>query len=185
MRPLKIALVLVLLLALPAVSAHASPAADGGLAEPGTLWILTALLGLLMPIGALLVLIAGAGWDQLSSMASAGLLALFLAILGYYATGFALQFGGIGWSHTLAGLEGLAAPFVSRQATTAGLAGTVGFFLRGAAAAPGPQYLFFSHLPWVMTATLIPVVGLQRHAPGWAAQPAGAAGGGAGLPAAG
>jgi len=165
--PFACAFILALLLALGAVPACASPALQGDLAEPGTLWILVALLGFLMPIGVMLVSWGGAEGEQMSSMASAGLLALFLALVGYFATGFALQYGGIGWSHNLPGIEGLAAPFVSVERATAGLFGTRGFFLQGEAAGPGAQYLFLSHLPWVMTAVLIPTVALQSHAPGW------------------
>jgi len=157
----------ILLLALVAAPVYAASAPSGDLAEPGTLWVLTALLGFLMPMGVILVSWGGAGWEQMSSMASAGLLALFVAIVGYFATGFALQYGGIGWSHDLAGIEGLAAPFVSTGRVTAGLFGTQGFFLQGEAAGPGAQYLFLSHLPWVMTAVLVPTLALQRHAPGW------------------
>ncbi len=156
-----------LIIMLPLLGCAAAPAGSGDLAEPGTLWILVAILGFMMPIGVMLVAWGGADWEQMSSMASAGLLALFLAIVGYSATGFALQFGGIGWSHDLAGIEGLAAPFVSASRDTAGLFGTRGFFLSGDAAGPGARYLFLSHLPWVMTAVLIPTIGLQRHAPGW------------------
>jgi Amt family ammonium transporter len=104
----------------------------------------------------------------MSNMASAGLLGLFLAICGYLISGFALQYGGIGWSHDLAGIEGLSSPFVSTEQVTAGLFGTRGFFLSGEGIGPGASYLFLSQLPWVMTAVLVPTLALQGHAPGWA-----------------
>ena len=152
---------------LVAVPVYAAPPSPADLAEPGTVWILTTLLGFLMPIGVILVSWGGSDWDQMSGMASAGLLALFLAIAGYLISGFALQYGGIGWSHDLAGLEGLTSPFVSTEQVTAGLFGTQGFFLSGEAVGPGATYLFLSHLPWVMTAVLVSTIALQRHAPGW------------------
>ncbi len=145
----------------------AAGSSSGDLTEPEMLWITLALVGFLMPIGVMLVSWGGSDPDRMSSVASTGLLALFLAIVGYFASGFALQYGGIGWSHDLAGIEGLAAPFVSTRQATAGLFGTQGFFLQGEGVGPGAQYLFLSHLPWVMTAVLVPTVALQRHAPGW------------------
>lgn len=166
-RPSVRSLILISLPLLLAAPVYAAPSPPGDLAEPGTIWILTSLLGFLMPIGVMLVSWGGSEWDQMSSMASAGLLALFLAIVGYFTTGFALQYGGIGWSHDLVGIEGLAAPFVSTERVTAGLFGTYGFFLQGEAIGPGAHYLFLSHLPWVMTAVLVPTIALQRHAPGW------------------
>lgn len=164
-----LALLLILLLAasLPAAPVYAAGADSGDLAEPGTLWILATLMGFLMPVGVILVFWGGSDWDQMPGMASAGMLGLFLGMLGYFATGFGLQYGGIGWGHDLPGLEGLAAPFVSTSQVTAGFFGTRGFFLLGEAAGPGPLFLFLSHLPWVMTAVLVPTMGLQRHAPGW------------------
>jgi Amt family ammonium transporter len=147
--------------------AYAAESSSGDLTEPEMLWITLALLGFLMPIGFMLVSWGGSDWDRMSSVASTGLLALFLAIIGYFASGFALQYGGIGWSHDLAGIEGLTAPFVSTKQVTAGLFGTQGFFLQGEAIGPGAYYLFLSHLPWVMTAVLVPTIALQRHAPGW------------------
>jgi Amt family ammonium transporter len=155
------------LLILVTAPAHAAESLSGDLTEPEMLWIMLALLGFLMPIGVMLVSWGGSEGDRMSSVASSGLLALFLAVVGYFASGFALQYGGIGWSHDLAGIEGLAAPFVSTEQVTAGLFGTRGFFLSGEAIGTGAYYLFLSHLPWVMTAVLVPTVALQRHAPGW------------------
>ena len=164
-----LALLLVLLVAavLPVWPVYAAGMDSGDLAEPGTLWIFSTVMGFLMPVGVMLVFWGGSGWDQMPGMASAGMQGLFLAMVGYFATGFGLQYGGIGWGHDLPGLEGLAAPFVSTNQVTAGFFGTRGFFLLGEAAGPGPLFLFLSHLPWVMTAVLLPTMGLQRHAPGW------------------
>jgi Amt family ammonium transporter len=155
------------LLILVTAPAYAADSSAGDLTEPEMMWIMLALLGFLMPIGVMLVSWGGSDWKRMSSVASTGLLALFLAITGYFASGFALQYGGIGWTHDLGGIEGLSAPFVSTEQVTAGLFGTQGFFLQGEAIGPGVHYLFLSHLPWVMTAVLVPTIALQRHAPGW------------------
>ncbi len=161
-------MILILIPLLLVAPAYAADPLQADLTEPGTVWILTTLLGFLMPIGVILVSWGGSDWPQMSNMASAGLLGLFLAICGYMISGFALQYGGIGWSHDLAGLEGLGSPFVSTEQVTVGLFGTRGFFLAGEEIGSGASFLFLSQLPWVMTAVLVPMLALQGHAPGWA-----------------
>ncbi len=97
--------------------------------------------------------------------------AMGLAVAGYVLTGFALQFGGVGLVHNLPGFEGLIWEWSALGPTWGpgwGMAGLVGWGLAGPAATPAAYALALANLPWVITAALIPLIGLRGRIPGWA-----------------
>lgn len=95
-------------------------------------------------------------------------LAWALGLVGYAASGLALQFGSLGLVSAAPGLESLTAqwsPLAPWLGDGWGLAGLRGFLfpLRQVSAAQGA--LFLSQAPLVVTATLIPLVTLRGRLP--------------------
>jgi len=131
-------------------------------------YLVAAALAFLVPAG--LVLIGAAGMDPQRSWAAAlaGLAAIGLAGMGYWAVGFALQFGGVGLFYTDSALMGLVWEWSALPANWGsgwGMAGLSGWFLSGQAMTPAAFALFLAHLPWAATAALLPVLALRGRAP--------------------
>lgn len=141
--------------------------------EVSEYWFLVAAaLSFLVPAG--LILIGSAGIDPQRSWAAAlaGLAAIGLAGVGYWAVGFALQFGGIGLFYNEPGLMGLVWEWSALPANWGsgwGTAGLSGWFLSGDGMTPEAFALFLAHLPWAATAALLPVLALRGRAPAIAA----------------
>ncbi len=118
-------------------------------------WYLVAAgLSFLVPAG--LVLIGSAGLDPHRSWAAAlaGLASVGLAGMGYWAVGFALQFGGVGLFYSDPALLGLVWEWSALPATWGtgwGMAGLSGWFLSGDGMTPAAFSLFLAHLPWAAT----------------------------------
>ena len=94
-----------------------------------------------------------------------------LAVIGYVAVGFALQFGGIGLTQDQPGFAGLIWEWSALGPTWGpgwGMTGLVGWGLTGPAATSAAYALALANLPWVITAALIPLIGLRGRIPGWA-----------------
>ena len=161
------AAVLLTLLATSTVAA-ASPAAAAP-PDPALSWpLLAGSIAFLVPIGFVLVAAGGLPAEEARQVTLAGLGALALAALGYWACGFGLQFGGVGLIHRSGGLEGLVwewSALDARWGAGWGMAGLHGFGLSGGGATPGALALFFAQLPLVTTATLIPLLALRGRAP--------------------
>jgi Amt family ammonium transporter len=127
-----------------------------------------------MPLGLGFVLLGG--MDEARARAGAArLLAAFgLATLGYWATGFALQYGGIGCLHDLPGLEALAQQFpLWNLGGSWGLAGTAGWGLAvPSASLEGVLGLYLGQLPWVLALGALAglsLLGRERGTAGWLA----------------
>ncbi len=141
--------------------------------EASEYWFLVAAaLSFLVPAG--LILIGAAGIDPQRSWAAAlaGLAAIGLAGVGYWAVGFALQFGGIGLFYNDPGLQGLVWEWSALPVNWGsgwGMAGLSGWFLSGDGITPAAFALFLAHLPWAATAALLPVLALRGRAPAIAA----------------
>ena len=134
--------------------------------------LLTTGLAFLTPLGFALIAVGGLSKDRARYAALSTLAALGLATLGYVATGFALQFGGVGLAYDLPDLQGLVWEWSALGTTWGsgwGMAGLVGWGLTGPAATSGAYALALANLPWVTTATLIPMVSLRGRIPAWAA----------------
>ena len=165
-KPLLLALLLSLLTFGLALAAPEVRAAPPDMAQGWTL--LSAGLALLVPLGFTLLAAGGLPAAEARQVTLAALAALALATLGYWACGFALQFGGVGLIQRSGGLEGLIWEWSAldvRWGSGWGMAGVHGLGLTGAASTPGALALFVSQLPWVTTATLIPLLALRGRAP--------------------
>lgn len=91
--------------------AVAAPEAANTTPDPTLSWpLLAGSLAFLVPIGFALIAAGGLPAEEARQATLAGLAALALATLGYWACGFALQFGGVGLIHRTGGLEGLIPP---------------------------------------------------------------------------
>ena len=92
-----------------------------------------------------------------------------LAVIGYVAIGFALQFGGVGLIHERPGFEGLIWEWSALGPMWGpgwGMAGLAGWGLTGPAATSAAYALALANLPWVITARAHPAVGLRGRIPG-------------------
>lgn len=135
------------------------------MAEPA---LLTIGLAFLMPFGYGLIACGGLSEDQARQAALSLLAALGLATLGYILCGFAFQFGGIGLVYNQPGYEGLVWEWSALGPTWGagwGMAGLAGWALTGPGANPSAYALALANLPWVVTATLIPLAALRGRIP--------------------
>lgn len=131
-------------------------------------YVLGAAFSMLVPAGFILVSLAGLDAKQAWDTALGGVAALGLAAVGYWAIGFALQFGGIGLIYPITELRGLVwecTPLSSDWGIVWGVAGLSGWFLSGADVTALAYALFLAHLPWAMTASLLPVMAIRGRAP--------------------
>jgi Amt family ammonium transporter len=129
-------------------------------------------LAFLVPLGYALVAVGGLDETRARNAALGTLAALGLAVIGYVATGFALEFGGVGLTAAgnMPGAEGLIWEWSAIGETWGagwGMAGLAGWGLTGPAATTGAYALALASLPWVVTAALIPLLALRGRVPAW------------------
>lgn len=133
------------------------------------LWFLVAAtLSLMMPAGLLLIATASVAPDRAWDTALGGLAALSVAGIGYWAVGFALHFGGVGLFYPHPELGGLVwewSALPESWGTGWGMVGLRGWFLTGPDMTPMAYVLFLAHLPWAVTAALLPMLALRGRAP--------------------
>ncbi|MEX1020208.1 MAG: hypothetical protein WDZ49_11140, partial [Litorilinea sp.] len=136
---------------------------------PPIYWYLAAAaIAFLVPTGFVLIGVAGLDAERAWNAALGGLAAIGLAAFGYWAVGFALQFGGVGLVYPHDELRSLVwewSPVATNWGVGWGFAGLSGWFLSGQGITPLVYALFLGHMPWAMTAALIPVVALRGRAP--------------------
>lgn len=144
-------------------------AADSNGVETTTLLPLVMTgLALLVPVGLTLLVAGGLPHEQARQATLTLLAALGLGVLAYWAIGFALHFGGIGLIDSRPGYDQLIWEWTAlseRWGTGWGMVGLSGFALQNAAATSDGYLLFASRLPWIVTATLIPLLALRGRAP--------------------
>lgn len=131
-------------------------------------YVVMAGLSLLVPAGLLLIAVAGLTVERARSAAIGGLAAIGLAAVAYWAVGFALQFGGVGLAFERDDLRALVWEWSALPASWGrdwGMAGLGGWFLANPRASATVYALFLAHLPWAMTAALLPLVALRGRAP--------------------
>jgi Amt family ammonium transporter len=130
---------------------------------------LPALLGFMIPIGFFLLGWGGMRPARAHRAAVLGSVALSIAILSYFALGFAFHLGGADILSEHPGVEGLDTllGYNEEQGFYWGILGLEGFFLSGDADTPAARALFITYLPLVSTAVLLPMLSLGRRAAGW------------------
>jgi Amt family ammonium transporter len=143
-----------------------SPTAGDGV----VLWlILAGCLAFLVPVGLTLLASGAASKDKAADVALTSLAAIGLGVLGYFACGFAFQFGGIGLFSELPGVEDLIWEWSFLDVSWGpdwGMLGLKGFLLGREADNPAAYALFFSQLALVTTAVLIPALSLRGRVKG-------------------
>lgn len=131
-------------------------------------YLLAAAFSMFVPAGFVLVSLCGLSAKQAWDTALGGVGALGLAGAGYWAIGFALQFGGIGLVYTQPELRGLVwewSPLSSEWGMGWGMAGLSGWFLSGRDVTALTYALFLAHMPWAMSAALLPMLAIRGRAP--------------------
>lgn len=128
-----------------------------------------ALLALLLPVGLILIAGGGLAGRRPAKSAVAGLGALALAAISFWACGFAFHLGGVGLVSGAPGLEGLAWEWASPLNLDWGVMGLRGFLLLDEAATPAALALYLATLPAVAVAALLPLLSLRERMPGWMA----------------
>ncbi len=121
------------------------------------------LVAFLVPVGLTLLAIGAAGEERAEQVATAALVALAAAVIGYFACGFALQFGGAAFVSGIPGLQSLTAEWSPLDVTWGpgwGMVGLRGFFLSAEADNTDVYMLFLSHLAMVTTAVLVTLLAL-------------------------
>ncbi len=151
-----------------ALSAADAAGAPAGASTPLFWYLLAAASALLVPIGLVLIGVTGLDSARASNAALGGVAAIGLGGLAYWAVGFALQFGGIGLAYLRPELRSLVwewSPLPAEWGTGWGVAGLSGWLLSNGDLTALAYALFLSHLPWVFTAALLPVLALRGRAP--------------------
>jgi len=121
------------------------------------------LWGYLIPIGFAMLVWAGLPPRQRRRLAPAATLATALAVLGYWAAGFALHMGGAYPVTEDGSLEALRAMFsLVSDDPGWGIAGLAGFFLSGPDLTPEVRRLFLVYLPLIATAVTLVTVALSQ-----------------------
>ena len=149
---------LALMTAIPAFAQEVTPGSNGDFIA-----MLPAALTLLLPIGLVLLISSAMPEDKAPATAIHLLMIWSVAVLGYFAVGFAFQFGGVAQVSRIPDFNGLYLEWYplgpSVEADVARLWGVFafhGWFLTGGAATPGAFRLFLSHASLVGVAAIIP-----------------------------
>ncbi len=146
-------------------------AAPGGQETPpqALLWsYLAGGMAYLVPLAVALLVLSGLTEEDARQAAHLVPGAVGVAALAYIAVGFALEFGGVGLMDARHGFSQLVwewSALPEQYGPYWGMAGFAGWFLSGGAGTPEAVALFFGHLPWALTAALIPALVVRRRAP--------------------
>jgi len=125
--------------------------------------VLFNVLAFLVPVGLALLAIGAAREEHAERVATTSLIALAAALIGYFACGFAFQFGGAAFVSDLPGLQGLTAewsPLDLAWGPGWGMIGLRGFFLSAEAYNADAFLLFSSQMAAVTTAVLVTLLAL-------------------------
>ncbi len=131
--------------------------------------LLVASLAWLVPAGFIFLAAAGAQDSRAWQAALGGVAGAALGVSLFFLVGFGLAFGGIGLAVPgVAGYSELVWEWTllaGDWGTQWGMAGMSGWALSGSAATNAAYTLFFANLPWVATATMIPLMALRGRTP--------------------
>ena len=128
-----------------------------------------AILALLAPAGLILIAVGALSGRRPAKSAVAGLGAMALAAITFWAFGFAFQLGGVGLEADLAGLDGLVWEWASPFNLDWGVMGLRGFLLLNEASTPTALALYLAYLPAVAIAAVLPLLSFRERMPGWMA----------------
>jgi Amt family ammonium transporter len=128
-----------------------------------------AILALLLPVGLILIAGGGLAGRRPAKSAVAGLGALALAAISFWACGFAFHLGGVGLVTDLPGLKGLVWEWASPLNLDWGVLGLRGFLLLGEASTPTATVLYLAYVPSLAIAVILPLLSLRERMPGWMA----------------
>ena len=128
-----------------------------------------AALALLLPAAFSLIAGGGLAGRRPAKSAVAGLGALALAAISFWACGFAFHMGGIGLVSDAPGLEGLIWEWASPLNLEWGVMGLRGFLMLDEAATVTAMALYLAYLPPLAVAVILPVLALRERMPGWMA----------------
>ncbi|MGC9398843.1 MAG: hypothetical protein ACP5HM_06880 [Anaerolineae bacterium] len=124
------------------------------------------LWGYLIPVGIILLTWGGLSPRKARRVTPLVALALALAILGYWLTGYAFHLGGAYALNpedtALAGLDRIWSPLDRIQGLGWGVIGLAGFALSGDEVTPTALSLFLTYLPMMATAVLLTVLALAE-----------------------
>jgi Amt family ammonium transporter len=134
-----------------------------------TLNALLAIIGLLLPAGLILIAGGALAGRRPAKSAVAGLGAMALAAITFWAFGFAFQLGGVGLTSDLRGVEGLIWEWASPFNLDWGVMGLRGFLLLDEASTSAALSLYLAYLPPLAVATILPLLSLRERMPGWMA----------------
>jgi len=142
---------------------------EQGTPPQALLWsYLAGALAYLIPLAVVLVALGGMTGEDARMGAFLVPSIVALGALAYIAVGFALEFGGVGLMDARHGFSDLVwewSALPEQWGPYWGMAGFAGWLLRGGAGTPDAVALFFGHLPWVLTAALIPALAVRRRVP--------------------
>ncbi len=115
-----------------------------------------------------LVLVVLSGLDEEDARATALLIPVVtgVVVLAYIAVGFAFEFGGVGLMDSRHGFSQLVwewSPLPEQWGPYWGMAGFAGWLLWRGSGTPDAVALFWGHLPWILSASFIPVLVLRRR----------------------
>jgi Amt family ammonium transporter len=130
---------------------------------------LLAILALLVPAGLILLAGGALAGRRPAKSAVAGLGAIALAAISFWAFGFAFQLGGVGLEADLPGLDGLIWEWASPFNLDWGVMGLRGFLLLEEASTSAALSLYLAYLPPLAVATILPLLSLRERMPGWMA----------------
>jgi len=148
----------------------AAPPTQSPNASSADLSVLVVGLTLLLPAGLIFLNAAALTEERAVAAATGGLIAWGLAVVAYFAAGFAFQFGGIAVVHNTPGLSGLYWEYSLLDTTWGtgwGMIGLRGFLMLGDATTPAALALFLAQVPFLGLAVLILYFALQGRAPRW------------------
>ena len=128
-----------------------------------------AILATLLPAGLILLAGGALAGRRPAKSAVAGLGAIALAAISFWAFGFAFQLGGVGLEADLPGLDGLVWEWASPFNLDWGVMGLRGFLLLNEASTPAALSLYLAYLPPLAVATILPLLSLRERMPGWMA----------------
>jgi Amt family ammonium transporter len=128
--------------------------------------VLFNIVAYLVPVGLALLAIGAAHEERAEQVATTALLALATAAIGYFACGFAFQFGGAAFVSGMPGLQSLMAEWSPLDLTWGpgwGVIGLRGFFLSAEQYNADVYLLFLSNLPAVTSTVFVTLLALSSH----------------------